>query len=511
LSFPGVKGVAFDYFGYQNYRCCLCPMSQKLFKTYWVQHPELSRELALQHFSLDTLVEFNNQLAAYVYLVKPNAKVLTHVYPVYLPEPLYGNRLNLDFCCQTAAWGFEPFWSVEKIKAYSRIISQEANRYYTRPHGAALISYDPYQKPAKSGERLTAELQAILDGGCSYVEVYSLNEVLANPEAAKIFRSFFGNSKNQNMEGNRMIHRYAPVSKRILFLGDSVSDGVGASAKEKRFSSVLTRMLSSDTDSAQEINLAISGSTLIDSGYKDVLPKAVCQRPDIFVIAHGINDNAIGHSLGKFLRIYDRTVEYIRENLPDIKIVCCTIPPSWGHFSYDERWLNQANTGIREIAAEHGIIVGDAYFKIHNRRELFPDGIHPNDEGHRVIAEALYEAICADRPMNNNDFDFVVSGDGQYRMCGYVFNIVKASTETDNNGWAEMYNVSKSGFRYRSDYSISITTPFGSYSAPVTVHAMEHTAPKDIKSDLDARGRLCFELPAVKNVTRVEIENKQSL
>ncbi|MBU1734464.1 MAG: hypothetical protein KJ692_04410 [Verrucomicrobia bacterium] len=199
LNFPGVKGVALDYIGYRNYRSCLCQTSRLQFAVYQEQHPELSRELALDRFSLETLVAFNNRLSAYVKTVSPAAQVITHIYPVYLPEPLYGNRLNLDVCVQTAAWFFDPFWNTNKIKAYARVIAQEANRYHSRPHGAALIGYGKY--PVKSGARLTAELQAILDGGCTRVHVCSLNDVLNTPEAAQVFRRFFGNPNGKNAAG----------------------------------------------------------------------------------------------------------------------------------------------------------------------------------------------------------------------------------------------------------------------------------------------------------------------
>jgi len=201
LIVPGVKGVAFDYFGYQNYRCCLCPASQAQLAAYREQHPELSRELSLEHFSLETLVNFNNRLSAYVRTVNPKARVITHIYPVYLPEPLYGNRLDLDVCGQTAAWFFKPFWSMKKIRAYSHIIAKDANRYHQRQRGAALIGY--YSGPrnkhtTKSEKRLTAELRAILDGGCTRVHVCSFNHVLKTPEAAKVFRKFFGKPNGGN-------------------------------------------------------------------------------------------------------------------------------------------------------------------------------------------------------------------------------------------------------------------------------------------------------------------------
>lgn len=192
LKIPGVRGVAFDYFGYQNYRCCHCPLSQEQLKAYRLKHPKLSLEEALDRFSLETLVQFNNVLSAYVRRVRPEARVITHVYPVYLKEPLYGNRLDLDVCAQTAAWFFEPFWSLEKIRSYSQTIVRDENRYHRRPKGAALIGYSARTTPLKSKERLTAELQAIMDGGCTRVHVCSINDVLGNPDAYEVFRSFFG-------------------------------------------------------------------------------------------------------------------------------------------------------------------------------------------------------------------------------------------------------------------------------------------------------------------------------
>lgn len=200
LQIPGIKGVALDYFGYQNYRDCYCPCSIKAFEDYRSRHPELSREAAQERFSLETLVSINNRLADYVRTVRPDAKLTNHVYPVFLPEPLYGNRLDMDVCGQTAAWFFMPFWSSEKIEAYSRIISEQANRYYTRPRGAAMIGYfnNPKQYTPKSAAQVDAELQAIFQGGCTRVHVCSLNDVLDTPEVSAVFKKYFGKSGNND-------------------------------------------------------------------------------------------------------------------------------------------------------------------------------------------------------------------------------------------------------------------------------------------------------------------------
>src|SRR5208337_2720697 len=161
-SVEGLRGIAFDFFGYRNYHCCYCPRSMQLFEQYRKRHPELAADKALDAFSLESLVDFNNSLAAYARQVNPNLKIITHVYPVFLPEPLYGNRLDVDECGQTAAWFFEPFWDYEKTRQYSRIIFGEAKAYFPRCEGTALIGiYDqPGKFSVKTPERVAEELQA---------------------------------------------------------------------------------------------------------------------------------------------------------------------------------------------------------------------------------------------------------------------------------------------------------------------------------------------------------------
>jgi hypothetical protein len=193
LRVPAIRGIAFDFFGYRNYRCCRCPRSMERFQEFSGCQPELSAEDALNRFSLFTLVDFNNELAAHVRAVRPDAMVATHVYPVFLPEPLYGNRLDVDLCGQTAAWFFEPYWEYEKIRKYSQVIFCQEKAYHARSEGCALIGvYDkPEKYSAKPPQRIAEELKAILEGGGDRVQVCSLNDVLNNKAIAGVFKRFF--------------------------------------------------------------------------------------------------------------------------------------------------------------------------------------------------------------------------------------------------------------------------------------------------------------------------------
>ncbi len=193
LQVPGLRGIAMDYFGYQNYRCCRCGASMAAFAAWQRQHPDVARNKALEQFSLETLVEFVNGLARYARSVRPAAKVACHVYPVFLPEPLYGNRLDVDFCGQTAAWYFDPLWSYEKIRVYTQVICGAEKQYFARPEGVAMIGVytRPELFPVKSPERLRKELEAIQAGQGDRVQVCSLNDVLRDPATREVFQRMF--------------------------------------------------------------------------------------------------------------------------------------------------------------------------------------------------------------------------------------------------------------------------------------------------------------------------------
>ena len=105
--------------------------------------------------------------------------------------------MKFDVCGQTAAWFFDPFWSLDKIESYSRIISSQAKAHYPNCTGSAMIGY--YNRPdtmgpAKTGQRVADELAAIFAGGCTHVQVCSINHVIDNAPIAAAFQAAFTDS-----------------------------------------------------------------------------------------------------------------------------------------------------------------------------------------------------------------------------------------------------------------------------------------------------------------------------
>ena len=295
----------------------------------------------------------------------------------------------------------------------------------------------------------------------------------------------------------------------ILFIGDSISTGVGASGPANGYTTLITAALNRRHKGYkyEEINLAISGSTLVDqlwpvpnsSAYPYILKKVIRSKPDIVVIQHGTNDNAAGSSIGQFLWSYREIVRTIKEKFPQTKIVCMTICPSWGIGKSTERWLTQANVGIQEIAAMENTLLAHTNYNLKNRREIFPDGIHPNDEGHRIMAASVLKALDENNNKSKNSFDFICDGLGQYRICAYVFEVT-AENSQEHDGWICFRDVSKTGFTYISDYSVEITSPYKIYDRDVIIKQTDEDINiSQIKSHWnDYTGQGIFSLPPAK-------------
>lgn len=188
----GIDGISFDYIGYANFKGCYCDTCLELYRRYLADNDVPDNENSKNAFYLKQLVDYCNAMTDYIKSLRPDFKIMAHLYPVFLPEPLYGNRLKVDYCGQTAAWYI--LWPPDKIRAYSKIIAGEQNRYFPNVRGVPFIGYYDSSKlpqfPYKSAERVELELNAILDGGADSLMLCSGNDVLANPEIAAIFRKY---------------------------------------------------------------------------------------------------------------------------------------------------------------------------------------------------------------------------------------------------------------------------------------------------------------------------------
>lgn len=115
-------------------------------------------------------------------------------------------------------------------------------------------------------------------------------------------------------------------------------------------------------------------------------------NPDVLTVMYGAN-NAIQGDTGNF-RSEMRAI--IREaKSRDIPVVVGNILPMSGNFARFEGEVNRLNRVLEGLAFEEQVRLVDLHreFRGEAATERFPDGLHPDEDGTRIIAVAMREGI----------------------------------------------------------------------------------------------------------------------
>lgn len=171
----------------------------------------------------------------------------------------------------------------------------------------------------------------------------------------------------------------APV--RILFLGDSLTAGLGVEPKEAYPSLIQNMLEEKQMHHITITNGSISGSTT--AGSVSRLKWFLRAKPDILVLALGANDGLRGLSLDEMDKNLDSTIVLAKENQIRVILAGMEIPPNYG-----PDYTKAFREVFPSLARRHQIefipfllenVAGDPSLNQ-------ADGIHPNAQGHRIIA-----------------------------------------------------------------------------------------------------------------------------
>ena len=196
---------------------------------------------------------------------------------------------------------------------------------------------------------------------------------------------------------------------KINFLGDSITQGVGASDTAYCYVSQVERLTG-----AVCRNYGISGTRIARRSVPYESPqydRDFCSRveemdpdADMIVVFGGTND--FGHGDAPLGEMSDRTVwsfygalhvlyNSLFQKYPNAKIVVLT-PMKRHEEARNGRFLLPFVEAVREVAGSYQLPILDIYadfpVDLHDPKieaAYIPDGLHPNDAGHMMIAETL--------------------------------------------------------------------------------------------------------------------------
>lgn len=180
-----------------------------------------------------------------------------------------------------------------------------------------------------------------------------------------------------------------PKEERILCAGDSITYGYLLD-KQDSYPAILQSMCQ---EKVTVLNTSTVGITAYDYQNMDLLKQGKDFEPTIVVLMFGSNDSNLYYyeSREAFKTYYTHLIEQFSQS----KVYLCTPPMAYSdNYGVNEKNLKEIVETIKEIGKEKDLKVIDIYSLTSKHSEWFSqDGIHPDRNGTKAIAQAVYEAI----------------------------------------------------------------------------------------------------------------------
>ncbi len=177
------------------------------------------------------------------------------------------------------------------------------------------------------------------------------------------------------------------ASTHILFLGDSLSEGIGLD-EEQSFPRLVERNLKAKKHDVVVTNGGVSGSTSA-SGLTRL--KWHLKKPtDILVLELGANDGLRGLKLEETKKNLIAIIKMAKDKKVKVLLLGLLMPPNYGKKYTAEFEAMYKNIAKTEKVAFHPFILKD----VAGRAEFnMPDGVHPNAKGQELVATTVTEFV----------------------------------------------------------------------------------------------------------------------
>lgn len=180
----------------------------------------------------------------------------------------------------------------------------------------------------------------------------------------------------------------AIAQTKIVFLGDSLTEGYGVD-KENAYPSIIQKELDEkDPGKYKVINGGVSGSTTA-SGISR-LRWFLKAKPSILVLALGANDGLRGIKVSESKKNLEKVIQLAQES--DLKIILCEmhLPTNYG-----KEYRVSFNKMFKEVQKKYKTgFIPFLLDGVGGKKEMnIEDGIHPNIKGHKKVAQNVLKYL----------------------------------------------------------------------------------------------------------------------
>lgn len=180
------------------------------------------------------------------------------------------------------------------------------------------------------------------------------------------------------------------ATQKILFLGDSLTEGYGIK-KESSYPHLIEKILVKEGQKdIQVINAGVNGSK--SSSGLSRLKWHLRSKPTILVLALGANDGLRGVDPSVMKKNLQETIDLALKSKLTVLLVGIKIPFNYGddfRIKFENSFAELLQLYKNKIDYVPFLLEGVGGVKKYN----LPDGIHPNVEGHKKLAENVLKYL----------------------------------------------------------------------------------------------------------------------
>jgi len=176
-------------------------------------------------------------------------------------------------------------------------------------------------------------------------------------------------------------------AKRMLIIGDSLTEGYGV-AREVAYPAILEKKIKADKKEWTVVNAGVSGST--SAGAVSRLKWQLKSKPDLLLIALGANDGLRGLAPEELEKNLTDVIELAKKENISVVLLGMKMPPN-----YSQDYVKKFDAVFPKVAKKEKIKLIPFFLEhVAGRTELNqPDGIHPNEKGHAIVGQDLYQDL----------------------------------------------------------------------------------------------------------------------
>lgn len=184
-----------------------------------------------------------------------------------------------------------------------------------------------------------------------------------------------------------LLLRPAAHAKKLIFLGDSLTEGYGV-AQEAAFPRLIQEKFKNDKS---DWVIAASGSSGSTSASTLSRLKWISKdKPDIVFILMGSNDGLRGLKISETEKNLSEALTWAKKEKIKVILGQLHVPPNYGK-DYSKKFSEIFPRLAKKYKIQLAPFLLNQVAGIPELNQ--PDGIHPNEKGHQIIADNIYKFL----------------------------------------------------------------------------------------------------------------------